>query len=235
MPYYATCRDCSQPDRRIVGRGLCAACYDRHWKAQTLAQFPRLSRPPKPVPAEKPCAICKVTLPLSAFARNSQRPDGHGSYCKACAKAKYHEPTRARKRELTRPEVGDLECDTCKQVLPVSEYYWKADQGRFKPTCKTCCAVYNKGRHKPEVARDRVLRRKYDMTALEFDLLLATQAGGCAICEIEVNPDGPALAVDHCHTTGRVRGILCGLCNKAIGLFRDDPLLLEKAVVYLRK
>jgi len=83
--------------------------------------------------------------------------------------------------------------------------------------------------------RERQLQKKYGITAAEFDAMVAAQGGGCAICTVSVNPDANNLAVDHCHTTGRVRGILCGRCNRGIGNFNDDPSLLEKAVIYLRK
>jgi hypothetical protein len=98
--------------------------------------------------------------------------------------------------------------------------------------CKACRTKHRRSR--ADHYRDYELRKRYQITALEFDLMLAAQAGGCAICDVALNPDGGALSVDHCHTTGRVRGILCGPCNKAIGLFRDETRLLEKAVRYLK-
>lgn len=235
---YGTCRDCRREQRRIVGRGLCGGCYDRHWNAGTLDKFPRLTRDPKPVPTELTCPICEQTLPLEAFARNSRRLSGRGTYCKPCAREKYHLPARERNRGAERPLEGEQECRQCGETKPYSEYYWEQDKGRYKYRCRTC--VGEKGRAYwrgagSAMQRERQLAAKYGLTVAEFDAMLAAQGGGCAICSSAVNPDTNSLAVDHCHSTGKVRGILCGLCNKAIGLLRDDPLLLERAVIYLRK
>lgn len=73
--------------------------------------------------------------------------------------------------------------------------------------------------------------------------LLALQDNKCAICEKEiVYGNGPTLlgetngnvaVVDHCHKTGKVRGILCMVCNRALGLFQDSQTILENAKRYL--
>ncbi|MFI8827108.1 endonuclease VII domain-containing protein [Streptomyces sp. NPDC053431] len=58
--------------------------------------------------------------------------------------------------------------------------------------------------------------------------MIASQRGLCAIC-----PAAPAVHVDHCHGTGRVRGVLCFNCNSAIGKLGDDPDRIRRAVAYL--
>lgn len=78
------------------------------------------------------------------------------------------------------------------------------------------------------------LIRKYGITMADFDALLATQNGACAICKGDRSGPGARFHVDHEHTTGRVRGLLCSRCNTAIGLLRDDPTLAEAAAAYLR-
>lgn len=74
---------------------------------------------------------------------------------------------------------------------------------------------------------------KYGITLDDYNRMLAEQGGGCAICGSETNKNGKALFVDHCHDTGRVRGILCYKCNTGLGSFKDDAGLLEKAFRYL--
>jgi hypothetical protein len=84
--------------------------------------------------------------------------------------------------------------------------------------------------------RDQHLQRMFGVSIAEFELLLQQQGGGCAICGgKETYGNKKNLNIDHCHKTGRVRGILCSKCNKAIGLLMDDPMLLQLAIAYLQK
>ena len=71
------------------------------------------------------------------------------------------------------------------------------------------------------------------MTVEEYNERLLKQDGKCAICS-KTNKSGKRLFVDHCHRTGRIRGLLCGPCNNAIGLFYDNPELMNKAAAYLK-
>lgn len=66
----------------------------------------------------------------------------------------------------------------------------------------------------------------------DYDGLLAAQDGVCAICRKECDT-GRRLAVDHCHKTGKVRGLLCVKCNAAVAYLRDDPSLAARVGDYL--
>lgn len=80
------------------------------------------------------------------------------------------------------------------------------------------------------------LRREYGLTLEDYTSLLQKQQGLCAIC---LQPD-PArkgstyFAVDHCHKTGIIRGLLCSRCNRALGFFKDDPDIMARAITYIR-
>jgi ribosomal protein L34E len=90
-------------------------------------------------------------------------------------------------------------------------------------------------RNNPEKWRDEQLRRKYGITLDEYQKLFTKQHGECAICGSaigEISRQRP-LFVDHCHATGRVRGLLCGSCNRGIACFNDDPVRLRTAAKYL--
>ena len=76
------------------------------------------------------------------------------------------------------------------------------------------------------------LKRKYGMTLEEYDAMLEAQGGGCFICGRPPRED-ISLHVDHDHSSGKVRGILCFCCNNALADFREDPALLAKAAAYL--
>ena len=83
---------------------------------------------------------------------------------------------------------------------------------------------------KPQKMREQDLRQLYGLSAEDFAAILASQGHACAICE-QPNPD----CVDHCHATGRVRGILCRACNTGMGQFRDDVAVLLEAAKYLEE
>jgi methylphosphotriester-DNA--protein-cysteine methyltransferase len=76
------------------------------------------------------------------------------------------------------------------------------------------------------------LKSQYGITPERYDDMIRASQGRCYICAAAC-PSIKALAVDHCHTTGRVRGILCWNCNRAIGLFQDSPEFLRAAAAYL--
>jgi len=80
----------------------------------------------------------------------------------------------------------------------------------------------------------REVRRRYGITNHEYDLMLAAQGGCCAICHT-ASPGGRGnrFHVDHSHITGKLRGLLCGKCNVAIGYMQDDPAVLRQAAAYV--
>jgi hypothetical protein len=82
----------------------------------------------------------------------------------------------------------------------------------------------------PEKARAQLRRQRYGLDDRAFDALLSAQEGRCAICRTTA-----AACVDHCHTSGSVRGILCHGCNTGLGQFRDDRALIMAAAAYLEE
>ena len=72
------------------------------------------------------------------------------------------------------------------------------------------------------------LQQKYGISAAEVDILKSSQGGLCPICQ-----ERSAEHVDHDHKTGKVRAILCELCNGFLGAFNDDPELIKRAIAYL--
>lgn len=83
--------------------------------------------------------------------------------------------------------------------------------------------------------RDVIIRNQYGITLEQYNNMLEAQNYTCAICGNGDEVEGRRLAIDHCHTTGEVRGLLCGKCNRALGLFYDNKDLLSKAIKYLTK
>ena len=87
--------------------------------------------------------------------------------------------------------------------------------------------------------RDSDLRKSFGITLDHYNGMLAEQNGVCSICDQpERSMRGEnvkLLAVDHCHSTGKIRELLCSKCNPMLGYAGDSPELLEKAAAYLRK
>ncbi len=78
------------------------------------------------------------------------------------------------------------------------------------------------------------LKSKYGITPEDYDQMLVKQHGCCGICGVDAPSRGNKyFAVDHCHKTGRVRGLLCNECNRGMGLLRDSSDLCRKAAEYL--
>lgn len=86
---------------------------------------------------------------------------------------------------------------------------------------------------KRDRAVDLRLRRNYHLTLDEYTKVLKFQKNACAICKRGVKEFRNRLAVDHCHSTGLVRGLVCWGCNKAISVFKDDIARLKAAASYL--
>lgn len=88
-----------------------------------------------------------------------------------------------------------------------------------------------------ERAKDLRLRREFHITLEQYYKVFKAQGGVCAICGKKYNKDGKLLilAVDHCHTTGLLRGLLCWPCNKGIAVFQDDEVRLANASNYIKE
>lgn len=87
-----------------------------------------------------------------------------------------------------------------------------------------------------EYKRRHHLRNTYGISLEDYDSMLTEQGGVCAICgKQETHAQHKYLSVDHCHETGKVRGLLCHGCNATIGYAKDDPARLERAIVYLKE
>lgn len=139
-------------------------------------------------------------------------------------------------------------CNKCKQLKPIGDYSFRKSTGNHMRVCKGCFnnrAVLLRGhvpltreqmaKHNPDKNLNWSLGTLYGITLKDFRKMESDQGNKCLICK-----SGPDLSnrckrlfVDHCHTTGEVRGLLCQKCNTGLGAFRDNPKLLMKAVFYL--
>ncbi len=84
-------------------------------------------------------------------------------------------------------------------------------------------------------ARNAALQRRYGSTLADYDSMFENQKGACAICGVLSGEGRKRLVVDHCHTSGRVRQLLCQSCNAVIGMSFEDISILQSAVNYLNR
>lgn len=77
------------------------------------------------------------------------------------------------------------------------------------------------------------LKFRFNITPQDYESMLSKQDGKCAICR--KSPTNKRLAVDHCHETGKIRGLLCFRCNFGLSYFAESADTLERATVYLRQ
>jgi len=143
-------------------------------------------------------------------------------------------------------------CNGCHQLLMAAEFHRNPHGiGGRMTQCKKCRKAYDTKRQ-PERARymkkwraKNGVRQHAYQVRLDYKIpiggylkLLEEQGGACAACRKAETLTGPSgsprrLSVDHDHTTGRVRGLLCNACNRAIGLAKDDPTTLRRLAEYL--
>lgn len=134
-----------------------------------------------------------------------------------------------------------IKCNISKPLTEFTHYHCPTRKASIpKPRCKPCTNAYQRERHAkglntkrcPLIKRESDLNRKYNITADNYNQMVAEQNNACLICESPATSP-TSLFVDHNHDTGEVRGLLCHHCNTALGLFKDSPQLLKKAVSYL--
>lgn len=135
-------------------------------------------------------------------------------------------------------------CRKCNLTKPLEFFNKKAaSKDGYTLCCKTCKKEDAKARYdkNPNVYRERTkatqrvyTAKKFGLTLDDLSSLYIEQNSSCAICGISEKDHGKYLAIDHCHQTGRVRGLLCMACNTGLGNFKDRADLLALAIQYLK-
>jgi Recombination endonuclease VII len=181
------------------------------------------------------CNKCGHTGPLETdFPKNKMYAGGYRPQCKPC-----HNKA-ARQWQIDNPQKFAAIQNTHREKNGTEIRKKQREKFQDNPAAnvkKNAMTRAWRERMKVEGKFDKIQRRyslvKYDLSPAEYDAMLTEQGGVCAICK-QPDPEGKALAVDHDHETNENRGLLCGLCNKAIGLMKDSQELLQRAIDYLR-
>lgn len=227
-----TCTHEDGCDRPEYARGLCSRHYQH---ARYHGELPP--------PPQRQCKQCG-----ELFTRSNR----NARFCSAACK----DAASGQRRHV--PDYGPRNCERCEQPLPdrrrrdmrfcsarCSDGWnnarkrekWLAENAAADRRCAGCGEPLESDRARDvrycsRACRIRSRRHEaYGLTRAELDTLLA-QHEQCAICGgSEWGRKGPQ--VDHCHKTGRVRGVLCINCNNGLGRFADDPARLRAAAQYL--
>lgn len=133
-------------------------------------------------------------------------------------------------------EVGATrKCNCCNETLNVEEFYVKVSKNknhfRFNSPCKFCSNLNRNINYQKAYQR----KLKYNITQNDYESMLINQDYSCAICGIHREDLNKDLAVDHCHSTGKIRDLLCHNCNAGIGFFKESLFKLESAIKYIKK
>lgn len=191
----------------------------------------------------KHCNRCGIQKNLTEYFNDKNTEDGKCPSCKSCIYLRRKHPTK---------KATQLEhkiCNGCKEEKPLAAFWVDSrnkSDGRYS-YCKACKTestyawrAKNKDRynakmkkyHKDTYNTGKIYR--YNLSREDYNKMLSEQGGLCALCH-KPNPSTKrSLAIDHCHETGKVRGILCYGCNRLMVLL-DDEGLLSRAIEYKKK
>lgn len=180
----------------------------------------------------KVCTECRESKGLIEFSIDRRQSDNKRLWCRACGRKR----RRAKNQELPAGAPHEKPCSKCLIVQPHTEFGRTGRGGSpLEARCKTCQAAANSARYFKNVTESRRKTRVsyykniYGIDEATYASLQVIQNGRCAICTAQVHP----LRVDHDHTTGVIRGLLCHNCNVGLGHFKDSCALLDSAKRYL--
>ena len=167
----------------------------------------------------KLCTKCKEVKNVSEFHSNRSTKDGYHGWCKKCSNEIRRGQPKKQYPRSTEPKT----CPTCSETKSPGNFWRdKCKLDGLHTECKEC-------------ARDRLYQRNFGISLSEYSTLLESQMCVCAMCGKDETENNQRLCVDHCHETGKVRGLLCNTCNTGLGLLQDNTQILENGISYLRK
>jgi hypothetical protein len=159
---------------------------------------------------QKRCSKCKLIKNLASFYWN-EKQGYRRSRCQDCGILKKRRFIGENKKLV---KLGCKRCSECETIKPLEEF----NGIKKKSYCKPCDSILHK-------------RRTYKLEPLDIQKMFENQNGQCKICKIQLTKNNQA--IDHCHKTKIVRGLLCFKCNSALGLLNDDIEIIQSLLEYL--
>lgn len=185
---------------------------------------------------KKICSTCKTPLADNEYHNNNLKRENRKQRCKKCVSL-INQKQREKLKKVIRPNLIEKRCQDCQELKHSSDFsmHVKHKDGLL-PYCKQCKAIrYKQDKiNRPEKFaqknfRHRLARRQISLE--DFQRMENEQKGICLICRRKTKK----LFIDHCHETGKVRGLLCPTCNTGLGMLNDNLGNLNRAVEYLEK
>ncbi len=194
---------------------------------------------------------CSSGTVRNVLIRNGVTPRSGGEARLGKKMRKRRRCCRCLQRKLKDEFTKHLEwCDQCFELKQARRFVFVDSDGKKKKLCRHCNKVKDiehfarraeKTYRQPcvdcrqEYSREHCLRYLYGMSMQQYDAMLESHGGCCAICRTDRPGAKGKFMVDHDHSTGAIRGLLCCRCNFGLGTFKDDPSILESAIRYLAK
>lgn len=197
------------------------------------------------------CAKCAVRKRLSDYRKMARHPGRLSRTCVVCIQTRQQEWVLKRKENSKGAKI-DFDalrvCSQCREAKTAAHFHLNnRENSGLASACVDCLREKDRARYaaNPELRKSQArwggIKKKYGLTQEAWQQMFSAQNGLCGVCEGPMlahtysNRDKRGACVDHCHKTGRVRGLLCCKCNQGIGLLGDNADIAERAAIYLRR
>ncbi len=188
---------------------------------------------------KKRCLKCNKVKLIGKFPRKT-KSEGHRNVCESCINKRpdeNHNLFLAERAELKKR--GKRRCTKCREIKSLEEDFYTRNGKGFdgkSVKCRVCSILEKRQAHWLEYNINGEVFTQYHLEKMHKE-----QGGKCKICKLEIDIDietrnnTKAWAVDHCHETMKVRGLLCNRCNKGLGQFKDNIGFFKSAIKYLEE
>jgi hypothetical protein len=195
------------------------------------------------------CNRCKEVKDISKFSMEK------GIYRTVCRICRSKDQEHYRNKPASDSKIAHLNivkcCSVCGEEKMMTDFRCRKN-GMRTGRCRDCDAKHRKTwreanrditrlyeyqyrRDKPIADRKRFLKSQFGMTLEDYDNMFVAQEGRCKCCGTSQQDLKRKLSVDHCHSSGKIRGLLCGNCNSALGFVKDRIGTLENLIQYLKE
>jgi hypothetical protein len=178
----------------------------------------------------KKCTKCGNEKELKYFSfRNDTKK--YRSQCRKCSKGYSRLLGDSQKEIDLALSLGKKRCGKCTDEKSISEFHKdKYTRTGYASECKKCRVDYSKATS--HIQKARTAKTRYNLSDEKYNTLM--KISECEICGTDITKGFNNKHIDHCHSTKKVRGILCRNCNLGLGFFNDNSDYLLKAINYLK-